>query len=156
MSRSAKMKRASSYVENLAGAKPRSPIKPVIIPEFVDLDALAIAGGLKLQRHDPAGRKGGESSLRANSSKRERRRELGERERADRRREGIGRMSDRRRSVAGLSTVVGEKKKKEEKKNSGFGGGCRGGGDIGRRVYKKKLRKKGKVGDDELSQGSLC
>ena len=65
-------------------------------------------------------------------------------------------MSDRRRSVAGLSTVVGEKKKKEEKKNSGFGGGCRGGGDIGRGVYKKKLRKKGKVGDDELSQGSLC
>lgn len=49
-------------------------------------------------------------------------------------REGIGRMSDRRRSVAGL--VHGgrgeeEKKKKEEKKNSGFGGGCRGGGDIG-------------------------
>ena len=110
------MERARSYVENLAGAKPRSPIKPVIIPEFVDLDALAIAGGLKLQRHDPAGRKGGESSLRANSSKRERRRELGERERADRRREGIGRMSDRRRSVAGLSTVVGEEKKKKGRK----------------------------------------
>ena len=105
------MERTSSYVENLAGAKPRSPIKPVIIPEFVDLDALAIAGGLKLQRHDPAGRKGGESSLRATSSKRERRRELGGRGRTDRRREGIGRMSDRRRSVAGLSTVVGEEKK---------------------------------------------
>ena len=151
------MKRASSYVENLAGAKPRSPIKPVIIPEFVDLDALAIAGGLKLQRHDPAARKGGESSLRANSSKRERRRELGERERADRRREGIGRMSDRRAVGRGFSPRwSGRRKKMEEKKNSGFGGGCRGGGDIGRGVYKKKLRKKGKVGDDELSQGSLC
>ena len=112
------MKRASSYVENLAGAKPRSPIKPVIIPEFVDLDALAIAGGLKLQRHDPAGRKGGELSLRATSSKSERRRELGGRRRTDRRREGIGRMSDRRRSVAGLSTVVGEEKKKRKKRRT--------------------------------------
>lgn len=106
------MKRASSYVENLAGAKPRSPIKPVIIPEFVDLDALAIAGGLKLQRHDPAGRKGGESSLRANSSKRERRRELGERGRADRRREGIGRMSDK--AAVGRGFVHGGR---GEKKN---------------------------------------
>ena len=42
-----------------------------------------------------------------------------------------------------------------EEKNSGFGGGCRGGGDIGRRVYKKKLRKKGKVGEDGFSQ-AVC
>lgn len=52
---------SDSYVENLAGAKPRPPIKPVIIPEFVDLDALANAGRLELQRH---GRTGWEKSKR--------------------------------------------------------------------------------------------
>lgn len=51
----ARMSGASdSYFQELAGAKPRSPIKPVIIPEFVNLDALANAGRLRLQRHDRA------------------------------------------------------------------------------------------------------
>ena len=57
-------------------------------------------------------------------------------------------MSDRRAVGRGFSPRwSGRRKKMEEKKNSGFGGGCRGGDDIGRRGYIKK------VGDDEFPQG---
>lgn len=44
-----------SYPEYLAGTKAGAAIKPVIIPEFVDLDPFATVGRLQVQRHDPAG-----------------------------------------------------------------------------------------------------
>lgn len=49
---SAKKRRA--YPEYLAGTETGAAIKPVIIPEFVDLDPFATVGRLQVQRHDPA------------------------------------------------------------------------------------------------------
>lgn len=42
-----------AYIKDLAGAKTGASVKPVIIPQFVDLDTFATVGRLKLQRHDP-------------------------------------------------------------------------------------------------------
>lgn len=44
-----------AYPEYLAGTEAGAAIKPVIIPEFVDLDPFATVGRLQIQRHDPAG-----------------------------------------------------------------------------------------------------
>jgi hypothetical protein len=42
-----------SYIEDLAGAETSAAVKPVIIPQFVDLDTFATVGRLKLHGHDP-------------------------------------------------------------------------------------------------------
>lgn len=52
-----------AYPVCLTGTEAGAAIKPVIIPEFVDLHPSATIGRLQVQRHDPAGN--GDSSLRA-------------------------------------------------------------------------------------------
>lgn len=58
-----------AYSQGLPRAETRSPVKPVIIPQFVDLDSFATVGRLQVQRHDPEGRQRGASSLRASSGR---------------------------------------------------------------------------------------
>lgn len=60
-------KSRDSYIQKLAGAKPRSSIKPVIISQFVDLHPFGVAGRLHLQRHHPAEGEGGGASTGDNS-----------------------------------------------------------------------------------------
>lgn len=48
--------KANAYPHNLPRAEARSSVKPVIIPQLVDLNSFATVGGLQVQRHGPGGR----------------------------------------------------------------------------------------------------
>lgn len=59
--------RGETYIEDLTRTETRAAIEPVVILQLVDFHPLAVARRLHLQRHDPAVRRGGVSSLRDNS-----------------------------------------------------------------------------------------
>lgn len=48
--------RRATHPQDLTGTEPGSAVKPVIIPQFIDLDTSATVGRLNFQRHGRAGK----------------------------------------------------------------------------------------------------